>query len=44
MYKGTEWTQEEDDILRERYRTTPAKKLAEELGRSEGAVMARAWD
>lgn len=39
---STEWTPEQDDILRLHYRKTPAKKLAEMFGKTKSAVIGRA--
>jgi hypothetical protein len=37
------WTEEEDDILRERYPDDDTRELAESLGRTRAAVYGRAF-
>ena len=42
MTTSQTWTAEQDDYLRQHYATTPTADLAEVLGRTYGAVSARA--
>ena len=42
MSASQTWTTEQDDYLRQHYASTPTSDLAEVLGRTYGAVSARA--
>lgn len=40
--KGLPWTEKENDYLKLAYRVFPVKQIAEDLGRTPGAIQARA--
>ena len=38
------WSEDEIRLLKKLYKNTPAKKIAEQLGRTVGALRRRAWE